>query len=511
MKWLVAVALLALTSSFLLAQKSRVPITNADVISMTKAGLAEQTIVLAISQGLSDFDTSPQALVQLKKAGVSDRVLNAMLAAPRGGLSTGPQSQAMPVHIDPAQLLDKALDAIAPREKLTSINATRYVGQWTQIRPDATGSVREITHSEYERITSYPDRVHIAIRTSTWPARNVVLTPDFNYVTNGTTTNSIPTADLTALRSGFHFDPPYIAQHPHDLTLFYDGTVGTGTEKRDLLRLRDSDGKEVVWSLDDTGRIRRITNKRTTGETTMDLADYRLVEGVHVAFIRHSVENGSTTTDLVVTQYQINPPLDPGWFAGLPPAASKASTKADDFYFEISNEKPSVVASGGSASTASLPAPPRADPSTLWGRTANEVSEESSKASSEVSSLPPAQPSGGLRIKVLQEQSNPYFVQTGTSTSTTCSSAGVTTTCNSNDTTNGWHHIQNVMLVEASDGREYTISCDRMWPWSKCVSLRAGDTFNARNTSKGMAVQYLNTKGKETEATYDILQSKSLR
>ena len=63
MKWLVAVALLALTSSFLLAQKSRVPITNADVISMTKAGLAEQTIVLAISQGLSDFDTSPQALV----------------------------------------------------------------------------------------------------------------------------------------------------------------------------------------------------------------------------------------------------------------------------------------------------------------------------------------------------------------------------------------------------------------------------------------------------------------
>lgn len=48
-----------------------------------------------------------------------------------------------------------------------------------------------------------------------------------------------------------------------------------------------------------------------------------------------------------------------------------------------------------------------------------------------------------------------------------------------------WPHVLNVMLVEASDGNAYIIACDRAWAWSKCVPLRAGDTFNARRTSKG--------------------------
>ncbi len=155
--------------------------------------------------------------------------------------------------------------------------------------------------------------------------------------------------------------------------------------------------------------------------------------------------------------------------------------------------------------------------------------------SSELFAPPAPQPSAGLRIRILQEQSVPYVQQSGGGVSTNCSISGsantsgtasttgnltfgnATTTsslqmhCSSYDTTVRWPHVLNAMLVEASDGNAYIIACDRAWRWSKCVPLRAGDTFNARHTSKGLAVQAFNTKGQESEPTYTILQSKALR
>ena len=83
MTWPFRFALFVCLSLSLAAQEARKPITNDDLLSMSKAGLKEQTIILAIEQGPTSFDTSPQALVILKKAGVSDAVLNAMLSASR--------------------------------------------------------------------------------------------------------------------------------------------------------------------------------------------------------------------------------------------------------------------------------------------------------------------------------------------------------------------------------------------------------------------------------------------
>ncbi|MGA2115831.1 MAG: hypothetical protein ABSH56_13910 [Bryobacteraceae bacterium] len=49
--------------------------TNADVVNMAKSGVGEQTIILVIQKGKPKFDTSPEAVIELKKAGVSDRSL----------------------------------------------------------------------------------------------------------------------------------------------------------------------------------------------------------------------------------------------------------------------------------------------------------------------------------------------------------------------------------------------------------------------------------------------------
>jgi hypothetical protein len=57
------------------------PLTNADVISMVKAGLAESTIILSIQHSSTVFDTSPQALISLQSQGVPQKVQDAMITA----------------------------------------------------------------------------------------------------------------------------------------------------------------------------------------------------------------------------------------------------------------------------------------------------------------------------------------------------------------------------------------------------------------------------------------------
>ena len=125
-------------------------LTNETILRLVKAGLGEETIIPAIGQQPARFDRSPQALIDLKKAGATDRVLNAMLSAPKAAGSFLPQSQVLV----PSRLLDKALNALGPREKLTSIQAARLVGKSTQTR--AGGAA---VSSELERVTCYPDRL----------------------------------------------------------------------------------------------------------------------------------------------------------------------------------------------------------------------------------------------------------------------------------------------------------------------------------------------------------------
>lgn len=62
-------------------------LNNAEVIQMHQAGMADETIVLAIGAGEPDFDLGVDALIALKQAGISDAVIQAMIgnSAPAAG------------------------------------------------------------------------------------------------------------------------------------------------------------------------------------------------------------------------------------------------------------------------------------------------------------------------------------------------------------------------------------------------------------------------------------------
>ncbi len=74
------VAIVLLTLPALTAQQKN-PLTNADVIKMVKSGMAETAIVAAIAANDTQFDLSSTGLQSLNQAGVSSKVVRAMLAA----------------------------------------------------------------------------------------------------------------------------------------------------------------------------------------------------------------------------------------------------------------------------------------------------------------------------------------------------------------------------------------------------------------------------------------------
>src|SRR5215471_4321525 len=84
-----------------LGQNRAKPMTNADVVSMVKAGLPENIILTAMRSQETAFDNSAAALVELKNQGVSTNIIGAMLTLAKGQASKAPAADSAPVPADP--------------------------------------------------------------------------------------------------------------------------------------------------------------------------------------------------------------------------------------------------------------------------------------------------------------------------------------------------------------------------------------------------------------------------
>jgi hypothetical protein len=79
---------------------STATITNARVVQMTKMGLDDDVIVARIKHGVCEFQLSDTDLVQLKKDGVSSKVVAAMLdTAPAGTVPAEPSDGKVRVFV----------------------------------------------------------------------------------------------------------------------------------------------------------------------------------------------------------------------------------------------------------------------------------------------------------------------------------------------------------------------------------------------------------------------------
>jgi hypothetical protein len=72
-------AALAQTSS-----QSQKTLTNASVVKLVKAGFKEKTIIQIINSRVPNFELSPERMIELKRNGVTEKVIIAMLARQEG-------------------------------------------------------------------------------------------------------------------------------------------------------------------------------------------------------------------------------------------------------------------------------------------------------------------------------------------------------------------------------------------------------------------------------------------
>lgn len=106
--------MLLLCAPFLsLAQKK--PLSNTDVINMVKSGLAESIIISAIQLNPADYDVSPAALLTLKKAGVTPKEQDAMLAVMKATSAAAAAPASQQLAQQPSESPANAVSATNPQ------------------------------------------------------------------------------------------------------------------------------------------------------------------------------------------------------------------------------------------------------------------------------------------------------------------------------------------------------------------------------------------------------------
>jgi hypothetical protein len=64
--------------------RSEAALTNASIVKLIKAGFKEKTVVAIIGSRAAQFDLSTERMIELKRSGVSERIILAMLARQEG-------------------------------------------------------------------------------------------------------------------------------------------------------------------------------------------------------------------------------------------------------------------------------------------------------------------------------------------------------------------------------------------------------------------------------------------
>jgi len=107
---LTATALLASAS---LAQDAQKPLTNIDIINMVKAGLTESAILATIRSNPANYDLSPDGLIKLHAAKVTENEMQAMITASGRGTSSTPPAAAPPNAAAPPSTKKSRLPVIS--------------------------------------------------------------------------------------------------------------------------------------------------------------------------------------------------------------------------------------------------------------------------------------------------------------------------------------------------------------------------------------------------------------
>jgi hypothetical protein len=161
-------AFVLLAATFCHAQQS---LDNASVIKLTTSGLSEDLIVQTINASAGHYDTGTDALIALKKAGVTDKEVGAMLtknANPNGPAVVAASGHTLPAGVDEIGVYYKDIKT----------------GGWIEFNPEIVNykSGGVLKHSFSYGIVKEDKNGHVPGKSSTLdlahPVEILIYTPD---------------------------------------------------------------------------------------------------------------------------------------------------------------------------------------------------------------------------------------------------------------------------------------------------------------------------------------------
>lgn len=311
------------------AQPEKKPLTNADVVKLVQAGLAEDTIVLAIHNSQTSFDTSPEALIDLKAKGVPAAVINAMLGAASAAHETASSAAPGSSNAEGKALIAKVVEAFGGAQRIATLQGTRYKGTRQVKLPTGAETTLQV-----EQIIVYPDRMVLTSSAGKFEFRTVV-SADVAFSTLPTgAKQSLPASAKEDVIRSIKLSPLYVAQHAQDpsYTFVAGGTEKVGDADTTVLEVSAA-GAQVRWNVTGDGRLLRAT-RTAAGPAgpvtdTVDFSDWRTVDGLSLPF--RASESGAASLVTVWTEFTANPTLDASLFdkSGAQPANPQLKTRAE--------------------------------------------------------------------------------------------------------------------------------------------------------------------------------------
>jgi hypothetical protein len=129
------------------------PLTNEDIIQMSRAGVPEGTILTAIGSAKSNFDVSPQGIIALTGAGVGSGVMNSMIRA--GANQTGDRTFGVATGSFPVK--DAAGQTVHYSAWIRTENVQNgYAGLWWRTDGAEQGKVLSFDNSQARFIDGVP-------------------------------------------------------------------------------------------------------------------------------------------------------------------------------------------------------------------------------------------------------------------------------------------------------------------------------------------------------------------
>src|SRR5271166_3270960 len=110
----------AAAQQYTVAQLAHQPLNNDSVVILAKAGFDEQFILQLIRSSRTNFDTSVEGLVAMKKAGVSEDLIR-MMAMPQASPPAAPAGTTPPAKTPPKKhgLFKRPTKAASPTKEIT--------------------------------------------------------------------------------------------------------------------------------------------------------------------------------------------------------------------------------------------------------------------------------------------------------------------------------------------------------------------------------------------------------